>query len=112
VPPRFWNTPLQYENRSRSVFAVVEVVGSALSNPERKVEFVARYIPWDREKRAVVVRRIVTVRIPVKVGNTDKFYAGFWLYETGCNPVKLTARIIGPGETATARKVIKFGCGE
>src|ERR1043166_9702905 len=26
-PPKFWNTPMQYENRSTSVFVVVEVSG-------------------------------------------------------------------------------------
>ena len=112
VPPKFWNTPIQYENRSTSVLVIVEVSGDGRRTPERKLEFTARYIPWDRESRPIVVQRIVPVSIPIKVGEYDKYYAGFWLYETGCHPVRLTARIIGRGETSSVKKVIKFGCGE
>jgi hypothetical protein len=112
VPPKFWNTPLQYENRSTSVFVVVEVTGDAGRTPPGSLEFTARYIPWDRESRPLVIRKSVPISIPMKIEEKDKFYAGFWLYRTGCNPVRLTARVVGRGETSLVKKVIKFGCGE
>jgi hypothetical protein len=112
VPPSLWNTPMQYESRSTSVLVVVEVTGEAGLTPERRLEFIARYIPWERESREIVVRKIVPISIPIKTGGKDNFNAGFWLYETGCNPVKLSARIIGQRQSSTVRKVIKFGCGE
>lgn len=112
VPPAHWNTPMQYENRSSAVLVVVEVTGEALLKPARRLELTARYIPWQKESGELVVSRIVPVSIPMKVGETDKFYAGFWLYETGCNPVRLSARIIGRKEAPPIKRVIKFGCGE
>jgi hypothetical protein len=110
-PPKFWNTPMQYENRSTAVFVVVEVKGEGTS--KRSLEFIARYIPFTRASKEIVVRRVMRVSIAIKAGaKPDHFFAGFWLYETGCNAVKLTARILGQRRTATVRKVIKFDCGE
>ena len=110
-PPKFWNTPMHYENRSTSVFVVVEVAGEGSS--ERRLEFTARYIPFTRGSKEIVVRRVVAVNISTKAGaEPDHHFVGFWLYETGCNPVKLSARILGQRRTAIVRKVIKFDCGE
>ena len=110
-PPKFWNTPMQYENRSTSVLVVVEVSGDG--NSEGRLEFTARYIPYTRASKEIVIRRVVPVNIPIKAGaEPDHHFVGFWLYEAGCNPVKLSARILGPRRTATVRKVIKFDCGE
>lgn len=112
VPPKLWNTPMQYENRATSVLVTIEVTGEAELTPEPKLEFTARYIPLGRESKEVVIRRIVSVRIPVKVREHDNFNAGFWLYNVGCNPVKLRARIMGQREASTTKRVIKFDCGE
>jgi hypothetical protein len=102
---------MQYENRSTSVLVVVEVSGEG--NSEGRLEFTARYIPFTRASKEIVVRRVVPVNISIKSGaKPDHHFAGFWLYETGCNPVKLSARILGQRRTATVRKVIKFDCGE
>ena len=102
---------MQYENRSASVLVIVEVSGEGSS--ERRLEFTARYIPFTRASKEIVVRRVVPVNISIKAGaKPDHYFVGFWLYETGCNPVKLTARILGQRRTATVRKVIKFDCGE
>ena len=111
VPPKLWNTPLQHESGSTSVFVTVEVTGDAVLTPETKVEFVARYVPWMRESREIVVRRIVPIRVSIKMSGTDKYYAGFWLYDTGCHPAKLAARIIGQ-RSSIVKRVIKYGCGE
>jgi hypothetical protein len=112
VPPRFWNTPTQYEKRSSSVLVVVEVAGDSMRTPVPQLEFTARYVPWDRAKKPIVVHRLVPVDIPIKVKERDNYYAGFWLYDTACNPVRLTARIVGRNEKSIVKKVIKFGCGE
>ena len=110
-PPKYWNTPMQYENRSTSVLVVVEVAGEGNSEP--RLEFTARYIPFTRTSKEIVVRRVVPVSISIKAGaKPDHSFVGFWLYETGCNPVKLSARILGQRRTATVRRVIKFDCGE
>ena len=80
--------------------------------PERKLEFTARYIPWQRESKEIVVRRVVPIRIAIKVGEKDNYHAGFWLYETGCNPVKLAVRVSGLRKAPATKRVIKFGCEE
>ena|SRR5215813_4608650 len=113
-PPKLWNTPLHYEQRSTSVFVVVEVSGDE-HDEERRLEFTARYLPLmrgSRQSRPILVRKIVLINLPTKVGEHDKFHAGFWLYDTGCNPVRLTARIIGRGEPSSVKRVIRFDCGE
>jgi len=110
-PPKFWNTPMQYENRSTSVLVVVEVSGEG--NSERRLQFTASYIPFTRASKEIVVRRVAPVNISIKAGaKPDHYFVGFWLYKTGCNPVKLSARILGQRRTATVKRVIKFGCGE
>jgi hypothetical protein len=114
VPPKLWNTTMHYEDRSTSVFVTVEVIGEPSSRAP-KLEFIARYVPWQKERGEIVVRKVVRINLPMKARvageDHDKFYAGFWLYETGCNPVRLSARIVGQ-RLSTVKKVIKFGCGE
>ena len=112
VPPRLWNTPMHYEDRSTSVFVTIEVAGEAGIEPEPQLELIARYKPLN-SVRLRVVRRVVSIDIPIKTGkDKDNFHAGFWLYDTGCDPVRLSARIIGRGGAAPLKKVIKFDCGE
>ncbi len=108
VPHSHWNTPMQHENRSSSVFVSIEVSGDV---DQKQLELSAKYIPWQRENRPITVVKRVVVHIPVKVGETGSYHAGFWLYETGCNPVFLTARIVGL-RSPVIKRVIKFGCGE
>ncbi|HKR60232.1 MAG TPA: hypothetical protein VJS64_10910 [Pyrinomonadaceae bacterium] len=110
-PPKFWNIPLHYEDLSTSVLVIVEVSGEGNSEP--RLEFTARYIPLTRASKEIVVKRVVPVNISITAGaKPGHHFVGFWLYETGCNPVKLSARILGQRRTAIVRKVIKFDCGE
>ena len=111
-PPRLWNTPIHYEDRASSVLVTIEVAGEPEAQPERKLELIARYVPLGKASREIVVRKIVTITIPTKLHDKDSFHEGFWLYNTGCDPVRLTARIIGPRETSTMKRVIRFDCGE
>ena len=92
------------------MLVIVEVAGDGEVTPERKLEFTARYIPWQRELREIIVRRVVPIHIAIKIGERDKYNAGFWLYGTGCNPVKLSARIIGSREAPATQRLIKSGC--
>ena len=108
-PPKFWNLPLHYEGGTTSVFVVVEVSGE--ENRELRLEFIARYVPLTRNSREMVVRRVVPVDVSLTVGTKDPHFVGFWLYDTGCDPVKLSARILGQ-RTPAVKRVIKFGCGE
>lgn len=111
-PPKLWNTPIHYENRSSSVLVTVEVAGESEAQPERKLELVARYVPLGKGTREIVVRKVISISIPTKLNEKDSFHAGFWLYDTGCDPVRLRARIIGARETSIVKRVIKFDCGE
>jgi hypothetical protein len=113
VPPKLWNTPMQYENRSTSVLVTIEVTGDGETTPPRKLEFSARYIPLHRTARELVVRKVVPISLAVKAGRQrDNYNVGFWLYDTGCDPVKISARILGQRNPMAMKRVIKFGCGE
>jgi hypothetical protein len=58
-------------------------------------------------------RTLLDRRSNVGVMNTNGWhYAGFWLYETGCEPVELTVKLIGEGGGQTVTKTIPFECGE
>lgn len=100
-----WNTPF---DSSYSTFVVVEVEGvpKYLETP-RRIELTARYVPFDRERGSLHLRQVETIRNGSESG---KAYAGFWIRDTGCNPVHLTARIVGRKQRL--RETIKFGCGE
>lgn len=99
-----WNTPF---DSTYSTFVVVELEGvpEYLATP-RRVELTARYVPLG-------ARRGVNVRLTELVRNgseSGKAYAGFWLRNTGCEPVYLTARLAGRRQRLAA--TINFGCGE
>lgn len=102
-----WNSPF---DASYSTLVTVELEGlpKYLKNDIR-VELVARYVPFYREKGGIVVRRIELIRNGSESG---KSYAAFWLKNTGCNPVRLAARIVGRGQKRVVRETINFGCGE
>ena len=42
-----------------------------------------------------------------------KFYAPFWISSNGlCDPLKITARVVGQRQASTMTKTVKFLCGE
>ena len=58
-------------------------------------------------------RTLLDRRSNVGVMNTNgRYYAGFWLYGTGCEPVELTVKLVGEGGGQTVTKTIPFECGE
>lgn len=109
----FWNTIIgegDAGSPSSSTLVLVEVTGEVGAyEASRKIEFTATYKPNGRIAREQTIKRISEVNIMSEKG---KFYAPFWLYETGCNPVRLTARIVGQGQASLIKNAIRFKCGE
>lgn len=112
VPSILWNTTIPGGIRpgsTSSTLVTVEVTGETQYQPlPRKIVLTARYIPLNRTRRETVIIRTTSIY----VGEGGKFVAGFWLDETGCNPVRLSARIVGQRGPSRLKKIIKFGCGE
>lgn len=103
----FWNTIIgggDAEGPSNSTLVMVEVSGTdaTMATPTRKVELTA------------VAGGRVLLRRAIDIGRfaNGKYYAAFWLYDTGCQPVKLTARLLGQSRRSTLVKNIPFKCGE
>jgi len=101
-----WNAPF---DSAYATFVIVEVEGVPpnASAPPLRIELVARYRPVDGVRREITVRQMDKVRNGSANG---KGYAGFWIKNTGCDPVYLNARIIG--RKSRFRRTIDFGCGE
>lgn len=109
----FWNTIIgegDAGSPSSSTLVLVEVAGKPGSyQPTRKIEFIATYKPNGRNSREITVRRASEIN---SLSENGKFYASFWLYETGCSPVRLSARIVGQVQPSFMKKIINFECGE
>ena len=107
-PFTLWNTIIgegDAEAASYSTLVTVEVTGKLNPNeppPARKVEFTAT------AGGQVLVKRTYDIAL----GEGGKFHAPFWLYETGCRPIKVTARLVGQTQPSTMTKTLPFECGE
>ena len=107
-----WNTVIEGASRegaSESMLVVVEINGEHdfVGRPKR-VELAARYRIEDRSGRGIPA--FFKKSLQINLGSDNKFFAAFWLYQTGCHPVELTARIVGQKERL--RKTINLRCGE
>ncbi len=102
------------EDASETTMVLVEVTGKPDSDePLRKIEFTAAYQYYRRQvPRTVSIKRVVEIGSIGSFDKPDKSYIAFWLNNTGCFPVKITARIIGQAQPSTMSKTILFGCGE
>lgn len=90
--------------QSSATFIVIEITGRADSYvPTRKIEFTAM-----AEKRSLLNKTLELGRF----GEDGKIHAGFWLYDTGCVPVVLKARIVGQADASLVQKTINFKCGD
>lgn len=107
-----WNTVIEGASRegaSDSMLVVVEVSGDMDALPQgRQVELMARYRLEDASGRGKPAFFRKAMRI--NLGTEKKYFAAFWLYQTGCHPVNLTARIIG--QKQRLQKTINLRCGE
>lgn len=107
----FWNTIIgegDAEGPSNSTLVLVEVTGNSSPNepsPARKVDFTAV------ASGKVLVKRTASIHLDLS-RDSGKFYAAFWLYDTGCNPVKVTASITGQSQKSSMTRTIPFACGE
>ena len=103
-----WNTIIgegSAGSPSSSTLVLVEVSGQYNPNeaaPNRKVEFTAT------AAKKIALKRLDDIHI----GKDGKYYAAFWLYDTGCDSVKLSARIVGQSQPSAMTKTIPFKCGE
>jgi hypothetical protein len=107
-PVDLWNTPAgdgRAGGSSNATLVVAVVSGEGGSYvPERKVELTAT------ESGHTVLQRSVETSV---LNTQGKTYVAFWIYETGCRRLRLSARITGQtpaGAPVTA--TIPFACGE
>ena len=65
------------------------------------------------EFTAIAAGKVVLKRASdIGLFRDGKFYAGFWLYDTGRQPIKISARILGPAQPSSMSKTMPFKCGE
>ena len=115
-PVNLWNTTIEGASRegaSESMLVTVEIkmepgAWTPTEREMKRVELIARYRIANRSGRGKPA--FFRKRLRINIGSDDKFFAGFWLYDTGCHPVHLSARIVG--QKSLMRKTIKLGCGE
>ncbi|HEX8692911.1 MAG TPA: hypothetical protein VF746_10855 [Longimicrobium sp.] len=102
-----WNTVIGEGTAggpSNSTLVVVEVAGEAGSyEPGRRVELTAT-AGTKTPLRRVQELGVMSVR--------GRAYVGYWLYGTGCEEIRLSARLLGQPQASTRRATIPFECGE
>lgn len=104
TPSDLWNVVFDYVY---STFIIVEVNGGEYGkNPNQKLELTARYIPLEDSNKPITVRKTVSLLF----NEQGKAFAGFWIDNVGCDPVKIAANL--KGQKTFVRKTINFGCGE
>ena len=108
-----WNTTIEGASRegaSESMLVTIGInaEGGGWTPRHGKVQLTARYRIADASGLGKPAFFSRTMKI--NIGSENKFFAGFWLYETGCHPVELAARIVG--QKGSLRKTINLGCGE
>lgn len=102
----FWNAIIgegSAKEPSDAVLVDVEIEGSAGSYESRNIQLEVS------EAGQVVLKKSLDIGI---LSDEGRYHAGFWLYETGCAPVKLTVKILGQEEEVKIIKEIPFACGE
>ena len=106
-PVTLWNTPIgegASGGASNATLVVVDVRGEAGSYvPERKIELTVT-----RNGRTIFQR----AEEPSVLNSSGHTYVGFWLYGTGCERIRLSARVQGQRGTAPVTATIPFDCGE
>ncbi len=92
------------EGQATATLVVIEITGQpATYAPTRKIAFTAT-----AARRALLTKTLELGRL----GEDGKFHTAFWLYNTGCTPIMLTARIVGQREDSTVQKTLNFRCGD
>ena len=103
-----WNTIIgegSAGSPSTSTFVTIEISGRNLAVGSTKVEITAT-----GDKNRIIQKKLIDVDI---YDERTKFYAPLWLYNTGCEAIKISARLIGKTAPKTVvSKTIPFACGE
>ncbi len=98
-----WNVIIG-PDASQETLVVVEVSGKPQSyEVTRKVELQVT------EGKKMKFRRASEIGV---INVDGRYFAPFMLYDTGCAPVRLLARIIGQPQPSRLEKTINFRCGE
>ena len=90
---------------SKQMMVVVEIAGNPGSyDYKRKIDF---RVSVNGSLQLTRVQRIGVL------SPEGKFFAAFWIYDVSCLPVtRITAKIVGQGETPAFVKELTFVCGE
>ena len=103
-----WNTIIGEGSAgaaSTSTFVTVEISGRNVDVGTTKVEIIAT-----GDKNRLIQKKLIDVQL---YDERTKFYAPFWLYDTGCEEIKISARLVGKTAPKTiVKKTIPFACGE
>ncbi len=102
----FWNAIIgegSAKEPSDAVFVDVEIEGPPGSYESRNIQLEVS------EAGQAVLKKSLDIGI---LSDEGSYHAGFWLYETGCAPVKLIVKILGQDEEEKIVKEIPFACGE
>jgi hypothetical protein len=102
-----WNTIIgegDAGGRSTATLIVVEVTGQPDSyGGKRRVELAVS------TERKEILRRQLSFGV---VGNQGHAYVGFWLYETGCEPLRISTALLGQPDPSRRVATLPFHCGE
>lgn len=105
-----WNTTIgagAAGSPSHATLVVVEITGKPGSyEPKRKVELIAQ------ETGKTKTLKFKKTAVLGGLSREGKYFAAFWLYDTGCVPIVLSARLLGQSGVSKSGKVIDFSCGE
>ena len=107
--PKFilWNVPNgegTVGGPSENTFLQVTVVGRPRGEPDSLTLHVVAYTREDT---------LLDQETDVGLMNTNgNWYGGYWLYDTGCDTVVVTARLTGRGAQSALATIIPFACGE
>jgi hypothetical protein len=104
-----WNVPANQRadheigGPSNATLVVIEIRGPSDSYiPNRRVDF-----------RATTAKKVLSHRSSdIYLSGTGVGYLAFWLTDTGCEPIQLSARLIGQAEASRQSAEIPFHCGE
>lgn len=103
-----WNTIIGEGSAgepSTSTFVSVVISGRNIPLGSLKIEITAT-----GRKNRLIQKKLLDVDL---YDERAKFFAPFWLYDTGCEEIKISARLIGKGASAVpVVKKIPFACGE
>jgi hypothetical protein len=106
-PVTLWNTPIgegRSGGASNATLVIVVVRGEAGSYvPTRRVELTVTAGGREVFKRA---------EEPGILNTEGRTYVAFWLYNTGCRRLRLSARILGQTPSVPVTATIPFDCGE